>query len=64
LIKIGPFSKAPATIRVAPVSEIDRAKANVKEAIRDGFKMGSVTVLSAVKGGAPRVLAASSYSRL
>ncbi len=49
---------------VAPVSETDRAKASMKDAIKDGFSMESVTVLSAVSGAAPSVLAASSYSRL
>ncbi len=63
-MKIGPFSKAPATIRVAPVSETDRANASMKEVIKAVFSMGSVTVLSAVSGAAPNVLAASSYSRL
>ena len=61
-MKTGPFSKIPATIKVAPVSEIDLAKARMKDATRLGFKIERVTVLSAVKGGAPKVLDASSYT--
>ncbi len=60
MMKTTPLSKAPATITVAPVSESDLAKAKVKAAIRLDFRMGNVTVLSAVTGAAPRVLAASS----
>lgn len=51
-----------ATITVAPVSERDLAKARMKDEIMDGFRMGSVTVLSTVIGAAPKVLAASSYT--
>ena len=58
-----PFSKKnPATIKVAPVSEIDLENASMKAAINDGFMIGNVTVLDAVSGGAPRVLDAFSYS--
>ena len=55
---------APATMNVAPVSESERANAKEKAAIRDGFVIGKVTVLEAVKGGAPSVLEARSYSIL
>jgi len=55
---------APATMNVAPVSESDRANAKENAAINDGFVMGKVTVLEAVKGGAPSVLDARSYSIL
>ena len=59
-IKTGPFSKVPATIKVAPVSEIDLAKASTKDDTMLGFKIERVTVRSAVNGGAPKVLDASS----
>jgi len=59
-MKTGPFSKTPATIKVAPVSEIDLAKAKMKDDTRLGFKIESVTVLSAVNACAPKVLDASS----
>jgi len=62
--KTGPLTKAPATMNVAPVSESDRAKASKNAAIKEGFIIGKVTVLEAVKGGAPRVLDARSYSIL
>ena len=64
LINIGPWTNTPATIIVAPVSERDLAKAKVKEAINECFRIGNVTVLSAVSGAAPKVLAACSYSSL
>jgi len=63
-MKTGPFSKNPATMNVAPVSDIDLANARMKLAISDGFMMEKVTVLDAVNGGAPRVRAAFSYSLL
>ncbi len=48
--KTGPFIKtAPATIKVAPVSERDLANARENAAINDGFMMGKVTVREAVK---------------
>jgi hypothetical protein len=62
--KTGPFKKAPATIKVAPVSERDLANASENAAINEGLIMGNVTVLEAVNGGAPRVLEARSYSIL
>ena len=46
----GPFSKDPAAITVAPVSERDLAKARRKDAISAGLSNGKVTVLTAVKG--------------
>ena len=53
----GPFRKTPAaTMKVAPVSESDLAKASVNAAINEGFMIGKVTVLEAVNGGAPRFL--------
>ena len=51
-------------MKVAPVSESDRANASAKAAINEGFIMGKVTVLAAVNGGAPSVLEACSYSIL
>jgi hypothetical protein len=51
-------------MKVAPVSESDRANASKNAAIKDGFMIGKVTVLDAVKGGAPRVRDARSYSIL
>ena len=54
--------KAPATMKVAPVSESERAKARENAASREGLMMGKVTVLEAVNGGAPSVLDARSYS--
>ena len=51
-------------MKVAPVSESDLAKARENAAIKDGFMIGKVTVLEAVKGGAPSVLEARSYSIL
>ena len=51
-------------MNVAPVSESDLAKASVKAAIKEGFIIGKVTVLEAVKGGAPSVRDARSYSIL
>ena len=58
----GPLLKSPATIAVAPVSEKLRHKAKRKTEIMWGFKIGSVTFLTAVRGGPPRVLAAVSYT--
>jgi hypothetical protein len=55
-----PFSKVPATIRVAPVSEIDLANAKINEDTRLGLRIERVTVRSAVKGDAPNVRDASS----
>jgi hypothetical protein len=60
LMNTGPFSKVPATIRVAPVSEIDLAKARINEDTRLGLRIDKVTVRSAVKGDAPSVRDASS----
>jgi len=51
-------------MKVAPVSESERAKAKEYAAIRDGLMIGKVTVLAAVKGAAPNVLDARSYSIL
>ena len=62
--KTDPVSKAPATTKVAPVSETDLEKASMNAATNDGFMIGNVTVLDAVKGGAPSVLGAFSNSRL
>jgi len=62
--KTGPLTNAPATMKVAPVSESDLANASEKAAIKDGFIIGKVTVLDAVNGGAPSVLDALSYSTL
>ena len=62
--KTGPFSKAPATINVAPVSERDLANARMKAAISEGFSIGDVTVRNATKGTAPNVLEARSNSIL
>ncbi len=62
--KTGPFSKAPATMNVAPVSERDRAKERTNAAIIEGFIIGDVTVRNATKGTAPKVLEARSYSIL
>lgn len=56
----GPFSKVPATIRVAPVSEIDLAKARMNEDTRLGLRIDRVTVRSAVNADAPSVREASS----
>jgi hypothetical protein len=56
----GPFSKTPATITVAPVSDKERANANRNPATKDGFSKGSETVRRAVKVDAPRVRAAVS----
>ena len=63
-MKTGPFSKSPATIIVAPVSESDLENASMNAAIKEGFRIGNVIVLDAVNGGAPRVLDACSYSIL
>ena len=63
-MKMGPFSKAPATSSVAPVSDNDLENASMKAAINEGLMIGNVTVLAEVKGGAPRVLEAFSYSLL
>jgi hypothetical protein len=56
----GPFSKTPATITVAPVSDRDRANARRNPATKAGFSKGSETVRTAVKVDAPRVRAAVS----
>jgi hypothetical protein len=56
----GPFSKVPATITVAPVSDRDRANAKRNAATREGFNNGNETVLAAVNVVAPRVRAAVS----
>jgi hypothetical protein len=64
-MKTGPFwKKSPATMKVAPVSERERANANENAAINEGLMIGKVTVLEAVNGGAPRVRDACSYSIL
>ncbi len=63
-MKTGPFSKIPATMNVAPVSDSDLENARMKAAISDGFMIGKVTVFAAVNGGAPSVLDAFSYSLL
>ena len=64
-IKTGPFwNTRPATMKVAPVSESDLAKARENAAINEGLMIGKVTVLEAVSGGAPRVRDARSYSIL
>jgi hypothetical protein len=60
LMNTVPFSNAPATTIVAPVSDSERAKANRKPANMPGLRMGIVTVLTAVKDEAPSVLAATS----
>ncbi len=60
-MKTGPFSKEPATMMVAPVSERDLANARRKAATRAGLSMGRVTVLAMVNIFAPSVLAAVSY---
>ena len=60
LMNTGPFSKVPATIKVAPVSEIDLAKARINDDTRLGFRIDNVTVRSAVNGDAPNVRDASS----
>jgi len=60
LMNTVPFSNAPATTIVAPVSDSERAKANRKAASKPGLRMGKVTVRTAVKDDAPSVRAATS----
>ncbi len=60
----GPFSKAPATMNVAPVSESDLANERMNAAISEGLSIGDVTVRNAMNGTAPSVLDACSYSFL
>jgi hypothetical protein len=56
----GPFSKTPATITVAPVSDRERANANRNPATKAGLSKGSETVRTAVNVDAPSVRAAVS----
>ena len=60
LMNTVPFSNAPATTIVAPVSESERANANRKAANIPGLRIGIVTVRTAVKAEAPSVRAATS----
>jgi hypothetical protein len=60
LMNTVPFSNAPATTIVAPVSESERAKAKRKAARMPDLRIGIVTVRTAVKAEAPSVRAASS----
>src|SRR3990170_8119165 len=62
--KTGPFSKAPATMKVAPVSDKDLANERTNAAISEGLMIGDVTVRKATKGTAPNVLDALSNSIL
>jgi hypothetical protein len=60
LMNTVPFSNAPATTIVAPVSESERANAKRKAARIPDLRIGIVTVRAAVKAEAPSVRAASS----
>ena len=60
LMNTVPFSNAPATTIVAPVSESERANAKRKAARIPDLRIGIVTVRTAVKAEAPSVRAASS----